>query len=84
MFFMWKTDGDPIRLVQEILSISALEACKYINTTLKLGIDIEDTKISRKEINEYKRQKQQEERFKKWENRTFQLLCDYLRSLKRY
>lgn len=36
------------------------------------------------EINKYKQRKKTEEMFKKWENKTFQLLCDYLHLLWRW
>lgn len=75
--------GDVISLVSELLNINALEAAKSINRTLGLGFDAEKPS-SYLEINKYKQRKKTEEMFKKWENKTFQLLCDYLHLLWRW
>ena len=75
--------GDVISLVSELLNINALEAAKSINRTLGLGLDAEKPS-SYLEINKYKQRKKTEEMFKKWENKTFQLLCDYLHLLWRW
>lgn len=75
--------GDVISLVSELLNINALEAAKSINRTLGLGLDAEKPS-SYLEINKYKQRKKKEEMFKKWENKTFQLLCDYLHLLWRW
>lgn len=72
--------GDTISLVSELLNINALEAAKSINRTLGLGLD-PDQKITYFEVNKYKEKKRTEEMFKQWENKTFQLLCDYLHLL---
>lgn len=69
--------GDSITLVQELLRISPLESAKYINYHLNLGIDT-NQKATHIEINQYKIKRDIEEKFKQWENNTFQLLCDYL------
>ncbi len=73
--------GNSITLVQELLNISPLESAKYINQILCLGLDI-NSPIPKYEINRYKQMQESKERFKIWENKTFQLLCDYLHSLK--
>lgn len=75
--------GDVISLVSELLNINALEAAKSINRTLGLGLDAEKPS-SYLEINKYKQRRKTEEMFKKWENKTFQLLCDYLHLLWRW
>lgn len=72
--------GDAISLVSEFLNINALEAAKVINEKLCLGLDI-GRPASYLEINKYKQKRKIEEAFKKWENETFQLLCDYLHLL---
>ena len=72
--------GDSISLVSELLNINALEAAKSINYTLGLGLD-PNQKSNYFEINKYKNEQKTEEIFKKWENKTFQLLCDYLHLL---
>lgn len=68
--------GDAISLVSELLNINALEAAKSINYTLGLGLD-PNQKSNYFEINKYKDKQKTEEIFKQWENKTFQLLCDY-------
>lgn len=75
--------GDVISLVSELLNINALEAAKSINNTLGLGLDAEKPS-SYLEINKYKQKRKTEEMFKTWENKTFQLLCDYLHLLWRW
>ena len=72
--------GDSISLVSELLNINALEAAKSINYTLGLGLD-PNQKSNYFEINKYKNKQKTEEIFKQWENKTFQLLCDYLHLL---
>ena len=72
--------GDVISLVSELLNINALEAAKSINYTLGLGLDT-DKPSNYLEINKYKEKRKTEEMFKEWENKTFQLLCDYLHLL---
>ena len=75
--------GDSISLVSELLNINALEAAKSINYTLGLGLD-PNQKSNYFEINKYKNKQKTEEIFKQWENKTFQLLCDYLHLLWRW
>ena len=72
--------GDVISLVSELLNINALESAKHINYTLGLGLD-PNQKSTYFQINKYKDKRKTEEMFKKWENKTFQLLCDYLHLL---
>ncbi len=72
--------GDVISLVSELLNINALESAKSINYTLGLGLDT-DKPSNYLEINKYKKKRKTEEMFKEWENKTFQLLCDYLHLL---
>lgn len=72
--------GDVISLVSELLNINALEAAKSINNTLGLGLE-SDKPINYFEVNKYKNKTKVEAEFKEWENKTFQLLCDYLHLL---
>lgn len=72
--------GDVISLVSELLNINALEAAKNINYTLGLGLDTKKPS-NYLEINKYKQKRRIEEIFKEWENKTLQLLCDYLHLL---
>lgn len=72
--------GDVISLVSELLNINALESAKHINYTLGLGLD-PNQKSTYFQINKYKDKRKTEEMFKQWENKTFQLLCDYLHLL---
>lgn len=74
--------GDVISLVSELLNLNALEAAKNINYKLNLGLDLE--KPNNFEINKFQSKKNLEEAFKKWENKTFQLLCDYLHLLEKW
>lgn len=75
--------GDVISLVSELLSINNYQAAKSINEELRLGIDT-NQKVTQFEVNKYKTRKEIEEKFKQWENNTFQLLCDYLHLLWRW
>lgn len=75
--------GDVISLVSELLNINALESAKSINRTLGLGLEA-DKPTNYFEINIYKNKAKTEKRFKEWENKTFQLLCDYLHLLWRW
>lgn len=68
--------GDVISLVEELLNVNAYEAAKQINTFLHLGVDFGKSSNSL-ELNKYKQKSKAKEEFKKWENETFQLLCDY-------
>lgn len=75
--------GDVITLVSNLLHISNLKSAKTINDIFCLGVDfVAKTPVTI--INRYKQKQRAKEEFKKWENKTFQLLCDYLHSLKRY
>lgn len=81
--------GDVITLVSEILNLSALDAAIYLNDHLGLGIELNKNKkqnyIEKRKtnamINRYNQQKKQKEIFDKRENKTFQILCDYLHLL---
>lgn len=75
--------GDVISLVSELLSINNYQAAKSINEKLRLGINT-NQKVTQFEVNKYKTRKEIEEKFKQWENNTFQLLCDYLHLLWRW
>lgn len=75
--------GDVISLVSELLSINNYQAAKSINEKLRMGINT-NQKVTQFEVNKYKTRKEIEEKFKQWENNTFQLLCDYLHLLWRW
>ena len=71
--------GDVISLTSKLLNISPLDACKYLNDINSLQLDF---KSSMATTNKYKQKQESIEKFKIWENKTFQMLCDYLHSLK--
>lgn len=73
--------GDVISLTSRILNISSLNACRYLIDSFSLPIKINGymPKIT---TNSYKQKQEALAKFKEWENKTFQLLCDYLHSLK--
>lgn len=73
--------GDVISLTSKILNISPLEACKYLSDINSLQINFKSS-IPKITINKYKQKEEAIEKFRKWENKTFQLLCDYLHNLK--
>lgn len=73
-------DGDVISLVEELLHVNAYESAKQINEVFGLGVNFGRT-TSNLELNKYKQMQEAKANFKKWENQTFQLLCDYLHSL---
>lgn len=72
--------GDVIYLVSKLLNISPLDACKYLNDINSLQIDFKSS-IPKITTNKYKQKQEAIEKFKIWENKTFQLLCNYLHSL---
>ena len=72
--------GDVISLVSELLNINALESAKSINKTLGLGLEA-DKPVNYFEVNKYKNKSMVETKYKEWENKIFQLLCDYLHLL---
>ena len=73
--------GDCITLVSKILNINAYESAKQINDIFSLGVDFGQP-TSNFELNRYKQIQQAKEEFKRWHNKTLQMLCDYLHSLK--
>ena len=73
--------GDVISLVSDLLSINSYESAKQINEVFGLGVDFGRI-TSNLELNKYKQMQYAKENFKSWENRTYQLLCDYLHNLK--
>lgn len=72
--------GDVISLVSKILNICPLDACKYLSDINSLQINFKSsmTKIT---TNNYKQKQDAIDKFKDWENKTFQLLCDYYHNL---
>ena len=72
--------GDVISLVSKLLNISALDACKYLNDIFSLRLSFERS-LPKIVTNRYKQKQNSIEEFKIWENKTFQMLCDYLHSL---
>ena len=81
MFWLWNTDGDCITLVSKILNINPFESAKQINQIFSLGVDFGQP-TSNLELNRYKQIQKAKENFKKWHNRTLQMLCNYLHRLK--
>lgn len=75
--------GDVISLVSELLNINAYESAKHINNILNLGIDF-GKNFSKLEIEKHKSKLELVEHYKKWENETFQLLCDYFHLLQKW
>lgn len=73
-------DGDAIKLVSELLNINNYEAAKKINNIFNLGIDFR-TKISYLELKKFNSKIKLVKQFEKWENESFQLLCDYFQLL---
>lgn len=72
--------GDIINLVEELLHINAYQAAKYINDNLGLGLDFKG-KNDEIKINRYKQKQIAKQQFKKWENRSFQILCDSIHKM---
>lgn len=72
--------GDVICLVCKLLNISPLEACKYLSNIFSLQIDL-NRSTAKITANRYIQKQEAIDKFKKWENKTFQLLCDYYHSL---
>lgn len=68
--------GDSITLVSELLNMKPFETVKYLNDMLHLGIEIKGKKVDMQKVNRYMQVQKAEKMFKKWENETFQLLCD--------
>lgn len=68
--------GNSITLVSKILNIKHIEAVKYLNDMLNLGIDIKGKRQDQNKINLYIQQRESKKRFDEWENQTFQFLCD--------
>lgn len=75
--------GDCITLVSKLLKINNYQAAESINKNLGLGLN-PNQKSTFIEINYYKNKRQMEEQFRKWENETFQILCDYLHLLENW
>lgn len=74
--------GDVISLTAKLLNISPLDACKYLNDIFpSLQLDLKGS-IAKIATNKYKQKQESIEKFKIWENKTYQMLCDYLHSLK--
>lgn len=73
--------GDVISLVSKMLNISALDACKYLNDIFSLKLTFKSS-MAKMTTNRYKQKQDSIEKFKIWENKTFQMLCDYLHSLR--
>lgn len=72
--------GDAITLTSKLLNLSPYESAKQLNNIFSLGVEIGGT-VRKFELNKYQQAQHSKERFYKWENETFQLLCDYLHSL---
>jgi len=74
--------GDVISLVSELLHVNAYQAANQINNIFNLGVDF-DKKTSSAEIDKYNQKLKVKEAFNKWENETYQLLCDYYQYLEK-
>lgn len=75
--------GDSISLASKILRVKPLEAAKYINDTLNLGIDIEHSKKANKyNLNQFMQTKKYYDEFNKWEKEMFVKLSKKYRELK--
>lgn len=72
--------GDVISFVSELLKINAYESAKQINSILNLNIDF-GKKASSLEIEKWQEKQKLKKQFLDWENKTFQLLCDYWKIL---
>ena len=72
--------GDVIYLVSKLLNILPLDACKYLNDVHSLQMDFKSS-MPKITTNKYRQKQEAIEKFKIWENKTFQLLCNYLHSL---
>ena len=66
--------GDVIYLVSKLLNILPLDACKYLNDVHSLQMDLKALCL-KYTTNKYKQKQEAIEKFKIWENKTFQLLC---------
>lgn len=75
--------GDVIQLVSKILKIRPIEAAQYLNEQFHLGIN-NNKNENIAAVNSYLEHKKAKERFYKWENETFQELCDYYKLLKKW
>lgn len=82
--FSCNTVGDVIDLVQRLLNASKLEALRELNSTYRLGLDL-DTPPSPEKVRRaisLRRQRQQEqESFEQWERGAFLILSSYFRTL---
>lgn len=76
--------GNSITLVQELLKTTPLESAKFLNEKLGLGIDFKNQKFDKSAVDKYMQKKNAEKKFREWENKTFQLLCDYFHLLKEW
>lgn len=75
--------GDVITLVSELLNINAYEAANQINTIFHLGVNFEK-QISKNEIKTHHCKAELIKQFNLWENKTFQLLCDYYHLIQKW
>ncbi|MBO5179303.1 MAG: hypothetical protein J6B87_03035 [Clostridia bacterium] len=73
--------GDSITLVSKMLNINAYEAAKNINDLLGLGIDF-GTKTNTYELEKFRHQQLVKEEYKKWQNKAFNILCNYYHHLR--
>ena len=89
MLWLSVNGGDVISLVGEMLNLSPLDSAIYLNEHLGLGIDFKRNKYQTYQekkkynamVNRYNQQRKQKEVFKNKDNKTFQILCDYLHLL---
>ena len=75
--------GDVISLVQELFSLTPMEAVKQLNSDFGLSLDI-DRPQNRQEIGRIQREKREREAYDKWEHQAFLTLTNILWTLRRW
>lgn len=74
--------GDVITLVSDLLNIKPLEAAKFLNNNLGLGINISNnSKYNFNYINTYEQKKKAKEKYDLWKRQSFSDACSYLHIL---
>jgi hypothetical protein len=73
--------GDVIDLVGRLANLSPLDAVRELNDTFRLQIDV-DKPVPTDEAERRKRLAEGKKAFAKWENRAFNTMAEYFRSLR--
>lgn len=77
--------GDAVTLVQETLNLTPYESIKYLNDALNLGFTLKGRRnVNDAAVNKFQQRRKARETFIKWENETFQMLCDYWKLLQQW